>query len=482
MVTLAPADFAVIAVFCVAVIAIGVFTRRSSVRDVDFLLAGRSLTTPVFVMTLVSSWYGGILGVGEFSYRFGLSNWFLQGVPYYVFAIVFAFLLAKRVRRTELLSIPDKLNQAYGKKTALLGSLLTFILMTPAPYVLMVGVLIGLVTGWSAAVSVAAGTFVSVVYLFTGGFRSDVNTNVFEFFMMFIGFGVILPFAASKFGGPGFIATHVPPLHLTWNGGNSIQFVLVWFFIALWTLVDPSFHQRCYAARTGGVAKRGILISVLFWVVFDSMTTMAGLYARAVLPAIDQPVMAYPLLAEAVLPPVAKGLFYVGMLAAIMSTLNSQAFVSAMTLGRDIAARLRGRMGENATTGAVRWGILLTALLSILLALAIPSVIRLWYTIGTVVIPGLLIPLVTSYFDRLRSGPNTAFASMALGWLVSLLWLLAGWSREMGSSEHYPLGVEPMYAGLAASAVVWGVGMYLEEGGVTGGRSDDTRSPGGSAR
>ena len=458
MVTLGAADLAVIAVFCVAVIAIGILTSRSSIRDVDFLLAGRSLTTPVFVMTLVSSWYGGILGVGEFSYRFGLSNWFLQGVPYYVFAVVFAFLLAKRVRTTNLLSIPDKLNLAYGKKTALLGSLLTIILMTPAPYVLMVGVLIELVTGWSIAASIIAGTFVSVVYLFTGGFRSDVNTNVFEFFMMFIGFGVILPFAALKFGGPGFIAAHVPPLHLTWNGGNSIQFVLVWFFIALWTLVDPSFHQRCYAARTGEVAKRGILIAVIFWAVFDTMTTIAGLYARAVLPDIAQPVMAYPLLAEAVLPPVAKGMFYVGMLAAIMATLNSQAFVSAMTLGRDIVARLRGRMGENATTGSVRWGILLTAVLSVALALAIPSVIRLWYTIGTVVIPGLLVPLVTSYFHRLRPGPNTAFASMALGWLVSLGWLLAGWSREMGSSEHYPLGIEPMYAGLLVSAGAWAVG------------------------
>jgi SSS family solute:Na+ symporter len=459
MVTLAPVDFAVIAVFCAAVIAVGVFTVRSSIRDVDFLLAGRSLTTPVFVMSLVSSWYGGILGVGEFTYRYGLSNWFLQGVPYYVFAIVFAFLLAKRIRATNLLSIPDKLNLAYGKRTAILGSVLTFILMTPAPYVLMVGVLIELVTGWSATVSVAAGTLVSVVYLFSGGFRSDVNTNVFEFLMMFTGFAVILPFAVMKYGGPGFIAAGVPPLHLTWDGGNSIQFVIVWFFVALWTLVDPSFHQRCYAARTGDVARKGILVAVIFWAVFDTMTTTAGLYARAVLPHIDQPVMAYPLLAEAVLPPVAKGMFYVGMLAAIMATLNSQAFVAAMTLGRDIVARLRDRMEETATTGSVRWGIALTALLSVILALAIPSVIRLWYTIGTVIIPGLLIPLVTSYFDRVRPDSKTAFASMALGWLVSLGWLCAGWSKAMGSSEYYPLGVEPMYAGLAASAAAWGVGM-----------------------
>ncbi len=467
MVTLAPADLAVIGVFCAAVIAIGIFTARSSIRDVEFLLAGRSLTTPVFVMSLVSSWYGGILGVGEFTYRFGISNWFLQGVPYYVFAIVFAFLLAKRVRGTNLLSIPDKLNLAYGRKTALLGSFLTFILMTPAPYVLMVGILIEVVTGWSIAASVTAGTLASVVYLFTGGFRSDVNTNVFEFFIMFIGFGVIIPFAVSKLGGAGFITSHVPPLHLAWDGGNSIQFVLVWFFIALWTLVDPSFHQRCYAARTGEVARRGILVAVIFWIVFDAMTTTAGLYARAALPDIQSPVMAYPLLAEAVLPPVAKGLFYAGMLAAIMSTLNSQAFISSMTLGRDIVARLRGRMGEDATTGPVRWGILVTALLSVGLALAIPSVIRLWYTIGTVIIPGLLIPLVASYFDRLRPRPTIAFASMALGWLVSLGWLLSGWSREMGSSDYYPLGIEPMYAGLAASLAAWSMGML-------GGKSKST--------
>jgi len=463
VVTLSPADGAVILLFFASVVAVGFLTRRASERDVDFLLAGRSLTIPVFVMSLVSSWYGGILGVGEFTYRYGLSNWFLQGVPYYVFAVVFAFLLARRIRATDLISIPDKLHRSYGRPTALLGSLLTFILMTPAPYVLMVGVLIELVTGWPTAVAVALGTLASTAYLVTGGFRSDVNTNVLEFFVMFLGFGVILPFAVSAYGGLPFIASHVPPAHMTWNGGAPLQFVIVWFFIALWTLVDPSFHQRCYAARTGDVARRGILIAVVFWIIFDAMTTAAGLYARAVLPPLGDPVMAYPLLAEKLLPPLAKGMFYAGMLAAIMSTLNSQSFVASMTLGRDIAARLRGRLGEEPAARPVRWGLLLTAAISVVLALAIPSVVKLWYTIGTVVIPGLLLPLLASYSAKLRPGPRTAFAAMALGWCVSLGWLAAGWSKEMGSTEHYPLGIEPMYAGIAASAAAWCVGRIAGE-------------------
>jgi len=91
-----------------------------------FLLAGRTLTLPVFVATLVSTWYGGILGVGEYSYRFGISNWVVFGVPYYIFALVFALFLAKKVRATNLFTIPDRLEQAYDKRTAIAGAILTF--------------------------------------------------------------------------------------------------------------------------------------------------------------------------------------------------------------------------------------------------------------------------------------------------------------------------------------------------------------------
>jgi SSS family solute:Na+ symporter len=458
MITLSFADKLIIAGYFISVLIIGLLSSRKSASASDFLLAGRSLTLPVFVMTLVSTWYGGILGVGEFSYRYGISNWVVQGVPYYIFAAVFAFLLAKKIRATNLLTIPDKLHQSYDKNTALLGAFLTFILMTPAPYILMLAVLLQLVTGWSLVLCVFIGTIATTVYLFFGGFRSDVNTDIFEFVFMFVGFAVILPFAYEKFGGWEFIQSHVPPLHLTWNGGNTVQFILVWFFIALWTLVDPAFHQRCYAAKSGEVAQRGILISIIFWFVFDAMTATAGLYARAALPDLAQPVMAYPMLAEATLPSVAKGLFYVGMLATIMSTLNTLAFVSATTIGRDIVWRKRDEVDDSRVNGYTRWGLVITASLSIALALVIPSVIKLWYAIGTVVIPGLLVPLVSSYFERWKVSSSVAFASMLLGWLTSLVWLLVGWTQELGNADLYPFGIEPMYPGLVVSTLIWGIG------------------------
>ncbi len=456
MITLSLADKAVIVAYFVGVLIIGFLSgRRSSSSTSDFLLAGRSLTLPVFVMTLVSTWYGGILGVGEFSYRYGISNWVVQGVPYYIFAAVFAFMLAKKVRATNLLTIPDKLHQSYDKRTALLGAFLTFILMSPAPYILMLAVLLEMVTGWAFLLCIVIGTVATTAYLFFGGFRSDVNTDIFEFILMFVGFAVILPFSYQKFGGLDFIQHHVPPLHLTWNGGNSIQFVIVWFFIALWTLVDPSFHQRCYAAKSGEVAQKGILVSIIFWFVFDAMTATAGLYARAALPDIGQPVMAYPLLAEVTLPSVAKGLFYVGMLATIMSTLNTLAFVSATTIGRDMVWRYRNEIDDARVNRYTQWGLVLSAVLSVVLALAIPSVIKLWYTIGTIVIPGLLVPLVASYFERWRISPAYGFAAMLFGWLTSLGWLLLGWTQQLGNADLYPFGIEPMYPGLAVSTGIW---------------------------
>lgn len=461
MITLAPVDLLLIAGYFSAVLLIG-FLSRSKTESTDFLLASRSLTLPVFVMTLVSTWYGGILGVGEFSYLYGISNWVVQGVPYYVFALVFALFLAKRIRSSNLLTIPDKLQQSYDRKTAILGSFLTFILVTPAPYALMLAVLLQLVTGWSYVLCLLLGTFATIVYLLVGGFRSDVNTNVFEFVLMFLGFAVILPFAYAKFGGLEFIHHNVPPLHLTWNGGNSMQFVLVWFFIALWTLVDPAFHQRCYAAKSGDVAQKGILISIIFWFIFDAMTATAGLYARAALPNLSQPVMAYPLLAERTLPPFAKGIFYIGMLATIMSTLNSLAFISATSLGRDIVWRWRQEKDEANVTRYTQIGLIVTGLLSIVLSLLIPSVIKLWYTIGTIVIPGLLVPLLASYFERFRINARYAFAAMLFGWLTSTAWLFIGWTQRLGSSEFYPFGIEPMYPGLVVSVSLWRWGRRKE--------------------
>lgn len=466
MIHLSPADSILILLYFISVVFIGWRAgKRGKPSSDDFLLAGRTLTLPMFVATLVSTWYGGILGVGEFTYRFGLSNWIVMGVPYYIFALVFALFLSKKIRSTDFLTIPDKLEASYGRKTALLGSLLTFILVTPAAYVLMLGVLVQLMFGLNLTLSIFLTAVVTVVYLYNGGFRSDVWVNALEFVLMFVGFALMIVFAGNKLGGLEFIQEHVPPQHLSWHGGNTWQYIGVWFFIALWTLVDPAFHQRCSAAKDGRTAQRGILVSIIFWFFFDLLTTTTGLYARAALPDLKEPMLSYPLLAEQLLPVVAKGLFYIGLLATIMSTLSSLMFISATTIGNDIAGRLAS--AGNREAAIQRWtksGLLISSAVAIGLALAVPSVVSLWYTIGTTIIPGLLVPVVAGYFDALAIPSRFAFAAMLSGWLVSSGSLLSGVLTAAGGEYHYWFGIEPMYPGLAVSLLIWSAGRVAAEG------------------
>src|SRR5207245_2706504 len=112
---------------------------RPSVED--YLVAGRRVTLPAFVATLVTTWYGGILGVGEYTWRFGLANWLVFGVPYYLGAALFAVFLARRAREAELLTLPDLLERSYGRGAALVGAVAVFVQAAPAAYVLMLGTL-----------------------------------------------------------------------------------------------------------------------------------------------------------------------------------------------------------------------------------------------------------------------------------------------------------------------------------------------------
>jgi SSS family solute:Na+ symporter len=449
-------DWLVVALYAAAVAALGLAGGRSRGSD-DFLLAGRSLTVPAFVAALVSTWYGGILGVGEFSYLYGLVNWVVFGVPYYIFAAVFALFFARRVRESAVYSIPDTLSRAFGRRIGAIGAAAVFFISTPAPYILMQTVLLQVVTGWPTAVCMPAGIALSLLYQLRGGFRSVVRVDLLHFTLMFAGFGMLVAILAARYGGWHTLAAALPPAHLTPLGGRSWQYALVWFFIALWTIVSPQFHQFTLSARTPSVARRGIAVSIGFWMLFDGLTTAAGLYARVLLPQLGNPVMAYPLLADAVLPAVAKGLFFVAMLATVLSTTDGLTLISAVTVGRDMLAR----NADADLTRSTRVGIGLTIAVGAAAALAIPSVIRLWYVVGTLFIPVLLLPVVSAYYPRLRVGRTWTAAAMLSGFLASFAAFLAGVAASGADAPSYPLGIEPFYLGVASSAACYALGRLL---------------------
>ena len=419
--------------------------RRPTSGAVDYIVAGRRLTLPAFTASLVTTWYGGILGVGEYTWSYGVSNWLVFGVPYYIYAGVFAAFLAARARRSEVLTLPDLLERRFGRGPALAGAGVLFVMTAPAAYVLMLGVLVNFATGWPLWVGVVGGTALSIGYVFRGGLRAVVATDVVQFFLMFIAFAVLVPVCVTKFGGWSFLKANLPAGHLQWDGGLGFQAVAVWYFIALATLVEPAFYQRCYAAQDEKTAKRGIAAAIVFWICFDFLTTTAGLYSRALIPNLSDPVQAFPALAQLVLPAFWQGVFTVGLLATIMSTVDSYAFIGSITLGRDLIGRWRG-IGEEASLPVIRWSLLATAVVAVALALWSGSVIQLWKTLGSVGTPMLLLPLILAHSGRAVAGRRVLGAMLGAG-AVSLAWL------ALGRGEPW-LGVEAIFPGLVVSVLI----------------------------
>jgi SSS family solute:Na+ symporter len=461
-----PLDWGLIVLYFAFLVAVWLRLFGTSQGAVDYLLAGRRVTLPAFVATLVATWYGGILGVGEYSYRYGLANWLVFGVPYYIGALLFALLFAKRARETELFTLPDLLDRHYGRGPALLGAAAVFVSSAPAAYVLMLGTLFAAMFGLPLAPCIVASALLSIFYIHRGGLRSVVITDQVQFVLMYLGFFLIVGFLVAKHGWLGFLKGHLPATHFVWNGGNAPGAILVWYFIALSALVDPGFWQRAYAARDPRVAKRGVLWSIVCWAIFDFLTTTTGMYARALMPDMKEPVFAFPQLANLTLPPVALGLFYLAMIATVMSTIDSYGFIAATTIGRDLIGRvLHGRRSaepeparEAREVTFSKWGLWIAAAFATTLALAERSVIDLWHDLGSITTPTLLMPVVTAMLGRGKLGPRRTSAAMVLPFLVSLGWILA---RNADAHARYPFGLEPIYAGLATSLVVYAAGLAL---------------------
>ncbi|GAB4299659.1 MAG: sodium:solute symporter family protein [Ignavibacteriaceae bacterium] len=460
MISFSITDFLIIIFFFLSVITIGFYTGRKTKSDAeDYLLSGRNLGLIVFVMINVSTWYGGILGVGEFTYRYGIVSWFTQGFPYYIFALLFALLFAGKIRKASLFTIPDKISEVYSEKAGMASAVIVFILVSPAPYLLMTANLISLIFGINLLPSIVISLSLSIVYLVKGGFRSNVFVDVFQFFVMFSGFIIILIFSGKEFGTIEFISASVPESHLDLTGGMSPAFLIVWFLIALWTFADPGFHQRCYAAKSGDVAKWGIIISILFWALFDFLTTSTGLYAKAVLPELDNPVLSFPLYAEKVLPSGFKGIFYAALFATILSTQISFLFLSGTTIGRDFIYRYfinqkKIKSTEEADSHLKNYtitGLFISGLAALLFAYFIPSVIEIWYTIGSMFIPGIIIPVVSAYYHRLKISSNAVLIEMTASVFAAISWnfLRSGFSDIPSISE-----IEPMILGLTVAFIL----------------------------
>lgn len=408
----------------------------------DLLLMGRRLTLPLFTATLVATWYGGIFSVTEYAHEVGIYNWLTQGVFWYAAYLIFAFALVKRIRTSEARTMPELLGGMFGPRSATLGAWLNLLNVLPVTYLLMLGIFLQLIFGGSLLLWMALGIAVVAGYSTLGGFRSVVFSDLVQFTVMCSSVVLVIVFSMTRFGGIGWLRAHpeIPAGHWKPLGdGIPLSLTLVWGFLALGTLVDPNFYQRCLAAKDVRTARRGILLATGIWICFDFCTTFGALYARAALPAAE-PRSAYLLYSLQLLPAGLRGFFLAGILATILSTLDSYLFLSGTLVAYDLApVHRRGRLRYHHV------GTLLMAITALaaaaLFQLSGENLVGIWKFFGGYATACILIPLLSGYIWPGKIPDRTFVTACCSGIILMTLFHLF--------RARTPLAeVEPFYFGL----------------------------------
>ncbi len=460
VITLATADLVVLAVFAATLFGLGFSAKLRELSVFQFVTAGRQLTLPWFVATLVTTWYGGVLGIGESVSYYGIGTWLLLGVPYYIFAGIYAARMAGQVREADQFSIPERVAHRWGKGAGLVSGSLVFLLAVPAAHVLMLATLVQGLTGWGLPIAIPVAVLCGTAFLYKGGLLADVRVGMLAFVLMYVGFAVMVGFSIGTYG-LGSLAEIKQPNALSFTGGQQPLAILSFFILGAWTIVDPGFHQRVASAASPEVGRRGVWVAIAFWMLFDILTVTAGMFALRLLPEMPaNPLLIFPALAQAVLPAGLKGIFLCGLLGTIVSALVGYSLVAGSSMGREILGRAFD-LDDAKTRAAIRLGIAISSLLAALLSFAVQSVVALWYSWAGAVVGALLMPTVVAYSSRkVRWRPGAVVFSQIAGFTVAVSWMVFGLRTNNPLLEvewmGQRFGLGTLIPGLVVSGIVLG--------------------------
>jgi len=417
---------------------IGFFSKNKYNDAPNYFFLSRKLTLPGFIASIVSTWYGGILAVGNFTYHNGLVTWIIFGLVYYIAAIIFLLFISSKIYQNNIQSIPEYFYKSSGSKASLITSVIILFISSPAPYILILMTLLEFIFDISYITSLLISLSVSIIYIFRGGFSAIVNTDKLQFILMYAGFIIMIILLYNQFGGFNFIKHNVPSNHLLLSGNLDFSYIISWFFIAMITFIDPNIFQRIYSANNKQTITKGLILSIICWFIFDCLTILTGLYASAIIPINDLIYNPYLQLADIVMPDFLKALFFISLLSIVMSTIDSFTFISSMTIGKDLLKSIH-LSNKNNLIRQTQAGIVVTCLISCILVLHFKSAIEIWYISGSFAASSILIPFII-----LINNKKIKYIEYSIGipLIISIMVYIAN------------IPIEPLYPGLFVSGVL----------------------------
>jgi SSS family solute:Na+ symporter len=294
--------------------------------------------------------------------------------------------------------------------------------------------------GWAAIPSMIVGIALVLSYSVFGGFRAVVYSDLIQFFIMCASVFIVLVFSFGTLGSPQILVDQLPTHYFSLTGQYSWGQTLVWGFIALSTLVDPTFYHRAFAASSTKVAQKGIFISTGIWICFDLCTTFGAMYARVAIPEADS-ASAYLTYAMQLLPHGLRGFVLAGIVATVLSTLDSDLFLAGSVISYDILPK------KLHTKISVHYlSILIVGVISVFMAILFEGNIKeAWKTLGSYSTACLLVPVLVGQVRGKNKYKDFDFISATLlGVIVTSYWK---WSTRSG----FWVDVDELYIGSIAA-------------------------------
>ena len=420
---ISPIDYVIITIYLAGMVCVGIwFSKKHSDFD-DFFLAGRSLTTPLLITTLISTYYGidVLFGDSQLGFTDGVVAWFGYARPTYAFFLISAFLLAKRLRKEDFKSLPDILDRYYGKNTRYVGALTSFIYSLPALSLYGFGILGDVILGWEPAIGMLVLGGIALAYTLTGGFWAVALTDSIQFVMMCVVLAFAFPFAMNFIGGFDTMIEVLEPSYFDTLGDLSIWLIIIYASTGLSILVEPTFYQRIFAARSYRNVRNALVIGIFIWGSYDWLITILAMSAKVgvikgILPSDVAPDAALLTVMVAALPAGALGLFMAGVLSTEMSTLDSYCLVAGGNVAYDIyKPAFKPDLTDDELIKKTRQGVLLSWLLGFAMAVSFDQMLGLWVFMASVLISSVLVPILLGLYVPKFRKPLAGLLSAGLG-------------------------------------------------------------------
>jgi len=421
-------NLAVFIVYCVLFIGLGLWVSRKVDSSAAFFVANRRLGPILLFSTVLAAniGAGSTIGAAGLGYRDGLAAWWWVGSAA-IGTFFLAFWVGPKIWRIAsdagLYTLGDYLQVRYG--SGVRASITSIIwISTPAllaAQLIAMAKILGFLIGTSYEVSVLLGAIIISLYFVGGGLLSTAWVNMLHLIVLMTGFIVIVPWSIVSAGGWEVVTMSLPERadYLNfWEGGQS-----GWMLLAVLVpnfIVSPGIIQKVYGALDERAVRIGLTATAISLLIFAIVPTLLGMIAHTYNPALLDNEDALLLVLDSGLPAIIGALGLAAIFSAEISSADAILYMLATSLSKDLYQRhLNPRASDSELLSVARWAAFSGAILSVLLALVLPSIIGALTIFYSLIAVCVFIPVVGGLFSRHPSSLE-ALAAGAVGLTVFL--------------------------------------------------------------